>query len=248
MDNNNLDIFICSHKDFEPVVTNPVYKVVDSRNIDKSKYPLEDDFFSEFLAYFYVADNYELKDYVGFCHYRRYFSFMDDIPDIDELFKTYDAAVIVPFKFNGTTREQYEHHHNIEDLEIVENIINEKYPEYSSAMNSFLNGNVMLPNNIFIMKKNDFLEYVEFIRGVLNEYLKIVGVDIRKRLKKNKKNYIKKIDNLPMNSTLDYQYRIGGFIGERLTNIFIFKKFNRVKAFDMNITENKSEDKTEKNG
>jgi hypothetical protein len=34
--NENLDIFICTHKDFEKIVSNDVYKTLDSREIKKT--------------------------------------------------------------------------------------------------------------------------------------------------------------------------------------------------------------------
>ena len=36
--------------------------------------------------------NYPLKKYVGTNHYRRYFRFFDNVPDLDEIFKEHDAT------------------------------------------------------------------------------------------------------------------------------------------------------------
>ena len=245
--NENVDIFICTHKDFQIPVENEVYKIIDSRIIDKTKYKLSDDFYSEFLSFFHIADNFEIKDYIGFCHYRRYFSFLNDVPDINEIFKEYDLITVAPSKTKKESiREHYYNCHNIEDLEIIEKIVKEKYPEYYNVMEDFFNGTDMITNNMFIMKKDDFFEYISFIRNILNEYLKIVGTDIYKRIEDNKDKYIK---NFSPNDTALYQYRIGGFLGERLTNIFIFKKFKNVKCYNYYVTEDKyNEYKTEEDG
>ena len=86
------------------------------------------------------------------------------------------------------------------------------------------------------MKREDFKEYVKFVFEILDEYLKIVGTDIRKRIEDNKDKYLK--DFSPNNSA-DYQYRIGGYLGERLTNLFYMIYFKTMKTCKVVITENK---------
>lgn len=100
----NVDIFIMTHKDFKQVVSGEKYKVFDNRKIDKSNYLLKDDFYSEIFSYFYIAENYELKDYVGFCHYRRYWEFMDYPIDIGGIIDKYGVIVPKPLKFNVKIR------------------------------------------------------------------------------------------------------------------------------------------------
>jgi len=233
---DNLDIFICTHKVFTPEVFNDAYKILDNRVIDKSEIKLDDKFYSEFLSFYYVAKKCQLKKYVGFCHYRRYFDFLDDIPDMDEIFKKYDTIVIKPLNLNKTVREQYAFFHNIEDLEIIEKIIKEKYPEHIEGFENYLNGNIFIPYNMFIMKSEDFKEYVKFVFEILDEYLKIVGTDIRKRIEDNKDKYLK---DFSPNNSVDYQYRIGGYLGERLTNLFYMIHFKKMKTYKVVITENK---------
>lgn len=71
---------------------------------------------------------------------------------------------------------------------------------------------------------------------VLNEYVKIVGTDINKRIEDNKDKYLK---SFYPNNTIDYQYRIGGYLAERLTNVFILKRFKSIMACPVIITEKK---------
>ena len=54
---------------------------------------------------------------------------------------------------------------------------------------------------------------------------------------KNELKTIKK--NIYPNSEIDYQYRIGGYLAERLTNVFIIKKFRKIKAYKVELTEKK---------
>lgn len=81
-------------------------------------------------------------------------------------------------------------------------------------------------------------EYVDFIRNVLDEYIKYVGIDIEKRIENNKEKYLK---NFSPNNEVWYQYRIGGYLAERLTNVFLLKHFKKIKTYKMVITEQKYE-------
>ena len=99
---DNLDIFIGTQKTFTPIVTNSAYKIIvgnheieNNSNLELIKcnndLKLDDRFYSELYMLYYVSKNIELPKYVGFCHNRRYFSFLDNIPNMDEIFSEYDA-------------------------------------------------------------------------------------------------------------------------------------------------------------
>ena len=249
MNLNKLDIFIGTHKTFEPKVSNDCYKIVvgnhkieNDSNLEliqcgNKDDVLDDRFYSEIYMLRWVAKNYPLKEYVGFCHNRKYFSFMDDVPNVEEVLKENDAILGRPFKRESSNmREFYKICHNIEDLNIIENIIDEKFKEYSKGMREFLYGKMMFPYNMFIMKREDFLEYINFIGSVLDEYVKIVGTDIVKRIEDNKEKYLK---NFYPNDTIEYQYRIGGYLAERLTTVFALTKFKKIATCGITITEQK---------
>lgn len=245
--NNKLNIFIGTQKIFNPVVKNNAYKIIvgnheieNNSNLEliKCKHDsiLDDRFYSELYMLDYVSKNVELPQYVGFCHNRRYFSFLDDIPNMDEIFSNYDAVCSKPKILKTNVKLQYSFCHNIEDLYIVGGIIADKYPQYANIWKNFINGNIFIPYNMFIMKGEDFKEYIDFIFSILDEYLKIVGTDINKRIESNKDKYLKKF--YP-NNTVEYQYRIGGYIAERLTNLFMMHKFKKIKTYPVILTEEK---------
>lgn len=245
--NNNVNIFIGTQKTFTPAVKNNAYKIIvgnheieNNSNLEliKCKHDsiLDDRFYSELYMLDYISKNVELPQYVGFCHNRRYFSFLDDIPNMDEIFSEYDAICAKPKIFEASVKEQYAFYHNIEDLYIIGGIIAEKYPEQANMWKNFINGNIFIPYNMFIMKREDFKEYIDFIFSILDEYLKIVGTDINKRIDDNKDKYLK---NFYPNNTVEYQYRIGGYIAERLTNLFMMYKFKKIKTYPVMVTENK---------
>ncbi len=248
-DNRNLDIFICTYKEFIPSVTNDVYKVLSTirDGVDEYKLksyfcnkvdlPMDEKFYSEFWHYKWVYENLPLKDYVGFCHYRKYFSFMDNVPDIDELFKTIDVITARRLVFGTDMFGNYSACHNIEDLNICRTIISEHFQDYLSAFDNAMKSQVFIPCNMFIMKKDDFIKYCDFVFGVLNKYVEIVGTDIKKRIEDNKDKYCE--GKVYPGTEESYQYRIGGYLGERLTNVFMFKNFVNSASYEMVTTEKK---------
>ena len=246
MNNDNLDIFIGTYKTFKPPVSNPAYKIiVGNHDIDNDSGlelikcgnkddVLDDRFFSEIYMLKYLVKYRQLKDYVGFCHYRKYFSFMDNIPDMDEIFGKCGAIVARPLHMKYNIGLTYGMCHNIEDLAITGVIIKTSFPEYYDAFLNVTNGNILIPYNMTIMKRDDFIRYVNFVGGVLDRYIEIVGTDIEGRIKNREKLYLKDFDP---NNTLDYQYRIGGYLAERLTTIFVHKNFKNVMTYPIKITE-----------
>ena len=113
-------------------------------------------------------------DYIGLCHYRRYFAGKNihgnDVEkkktailkwqDYEKLLQEYD--VILPVKRNyyiETVRSQYEHAHNKRDLDETEKIIAELYPEYSEAFTKVMGRKKLHILNMFVMKKQLFDEY-----------------------------------------------------------------------------------------
>lgn len=244
---SNVDIFIGTQKTFTPAVTNEAYKIIvgnheieNNSNLElikcKHDSALDDRFYSELYMLDYVSKKFELKKYVGFCHNRRYWNFLDDIPNLDEIFNDYDCIVAKPIIFEQPVKYQYGILHNIEDLYIIGGIIADKYPDYANMWHNFINGNIFIPYNMFIMKQEDFQEYIKFVFDVLDEYLRIVGVSISKRIYDNYEKYIK---NFYPNDTVGYQYRIGGYIGERLTNLFLMTRFKKMKTYPVIVTEDK---------
>lgn len=177
----------------------------------------------------------ENPDYIGFMHYRRHFLFGDDnyVPNycglvkysdlnedylknnlddekIKKLVEQYD--VIIPKRIeneidNGVRNnyQQYKHFHNISDLDKALSLLVEKHPDYKEYVEEYKKSNYAYFLDMFIMKKNIFLEYCNWLFPLLFELRYII---------------------LP--SSDSYQNRAIGFISERLTDIF-FRKLYREK-------------------
>lgn len=164
-------------------------------------------------------------DYIGLCHYRRYFcaakhgsDFVSKTKavfqraDYEKLLSQYD--VILPKKRNyyiETVRSQYEHAHNKRDLDEVEEILCEQYPEDVSSFKSVMSRRKLHILNMFVMNKGLFDEYCQWLFEILFELEKTIDIS----------------------QYNEYQARVYGFLGERLFNVWLEKKQLKIKEVDV---------------
>jgi hypothetical protein len=169
-------------------------------------------------------------DYIGLFHYRRWlnlnnsktvFAFdpnntaksFNDLGfndyEIQKKIESDAPDIILPNKvvlYKGISPinlyDQYNGSHYKKDIDLTLDIIREKYPQIGQNINEFLQETEMYYCNMFVMKRELFIEYCEFIFDVLFEAerrIDISGYDA-------------------------YQKRIFGFLAERLIGLFVLYK------------------------
>lgn len=171
-------------------------------------------------------------DYIGLCHYRRYFaksnfsltmsgkkkSILKKI-DYEKLLQQCDVILPEPFIFkNMTVKEQFDSFHNINDLETAIDIIHKKYPSYDNSINAVLNRNKLYGLNMFVMRKSLLDEYCEWLFPILFELEERVDIT----------------------GYSSYQTRLFGFISERLFDIWLEKQKLRIKEVPVMFLEKSS--------
>lgn len=187
----------------------------DGDNI-KEKNP----YYCELTALYYVWKNEVIGDYVGLAHYRRFFDFDCDNPNaivetqnsllditnnisIDALLSDLDKYDVVLPKADNMCLSVYEHYakdHNKKDYDIIRNIIKERYPDYLTSFDKISSGNTLHLYNMFIMKKEIFLQYMEWLFSILFEAEKKIDVQVNDQ----------------------YQRRVFGYLAERLLNVYVY--------------------------
>ena len=245
---STLKIFIMAHKDFESFRYNPVYSiVVDDKTFLKNKYNLNIIYadkgklyklkraYSEMSQLYYIYTLYKngnmTSDFIGLNHYRRYFNFTDNIPDIDKIFKNHDVILGAPFFMRHGMRSHFCSRHICQNYNQIIDIIKDIKPDYYDSALQTNNLKQVYFCNLFIMKKKDFFDYCEFMFNILFEF------DRRNNFTSDDDvlNYTKKfyqIKNVIDYPRALYQSRIQAFISERIGNIFYYKKFRKAKLFN----------------
>lgn len=134
-------------------------------------------FYCELTACYWAWKNLKNIEYVGLCHYRRYFEERITIKNIDRLLNSnYDiilpSAIHLPatlfYKFKGLTDE---------DRVIFFKVMEEFYPEYyETAVDYIMNGNKDYAFNMFFCSWKIFSQMMEFVFGFLScteKYVKL---------------------------------------------------------------------------
>lgn len=191
---------------------------------------IKNPYFCELTGLYWAWKNLSC-DYIGLCHYRRYFAhngiytspekmkkLIFKQEDYADILKDYDIILPPQHRIKDkTVREQYGKNHNIRDLDEAIKIIIEKYPDYRNAVNSFLGQNRIYYYSMFVMKKTCFDSYCSWIFDIL--------FTLEKRI--------------DISSYDTYQSRVYGFLAERLFNVWINQQHLKIKNVPVVFLEEK---------
>lgn len=119
-------------------------------------------------------------EYIGLAHYRRHFCIKGSKGDKENKVLTLEQAnrllsktdILLPNPRNyyiETNYSQYVHAHHAEDLDTTREIIAEMYPDYIEAYDKSMKSTIGHRFNMFIMKKDKFNEYCEWLFSILFE-------------------------------------------------------------------------------
>ena len=218
-----LKIYICTHKDFAPVVKHPAYEVVDVRKDGDEHNGLRGSFYSEILTYLRIAQKKTLPKMVGFCGWRKYFAWMSNVPEIEQPIVSRSKDVGKP------VREHYQLFANVKDLDLCTDIIEELYPDFAPSWKAQLESHTLHPFSMFVMPSKDFRRMMKLVVSVLDEFVNRAG-DIDARIEAGKDGYhVTSVGKA-------YAYRIGGQLGERMISAWIDWQLPDAKEVDVKIT------------
>lgn len=149
---------------------------------------LKNPYFCELTGLYWAWKNLD-ADYIGLAHYRRHFvlkkinkkNLFDSILTLEEADRILnDVDIIVPNLRKYYIENLYSHYSNtlyVEPLDITGKIIEEKYPEYKNEFDKLHKRTCAHMFNMFIMKKEKFDEYCNWLFDILFELEKRVDND-----------------------------------------------------------------------
>lgn len=129
--------------------------------------------YCELTAQYWAWKNLHDVEYVGFCHYRRYFNFEKGIADVNIILGRNDAVVLELVLHYPVWREITQFV-SLEDYTIMLKVLKKKYPEYEDTIVNYLNGYVFYPKNMLICRKELFDKYAEWLFDILFECEKLI--------------------------------------------------------------------------
>jgi len=229
-----LTIFVACHKPSN-VVSDDVYKPIHvgrtgSAYKNELKNLIGDDtgdniskknpYYSEMTGLYWVWKNYSDSEYVGFCHYRRFFSKKITDENVETYFKKSDVLMVDPSLKIHNRLNFLKNYVCGEDVFIVAKVLKKLYPDYFKTFCKYSNDFLDYPFNMFVCRKDVFDKYAEWIFSVLFECEK----------------YIKY-------SPYSRGRRVFAYLAEYLTPVFFLHNNFRIKTLPVYNTEYNTTDK-----
>lgn len=175
--------------------------------------------------------------YIGVCQYRRRLQFEEDY-DFGELFDISDILCAQPYQFNRSVRQQYALCHNVDDLDLMEKILKENYPDYAQEWdNRVRGGNVLFYSQGWVARAEDFDNYCEWLFDLLGKFCKEAGIETVEQchayVEKNNadgkyRDIGEAFKKYSADDFIQYQMRICGYLAERLFTVWVFKNFKDI--------------------
>lgn len=234
----NIEVFVATHKLVNDI-DSKVYKLIQvgtslNRNLGYISDNIGDNIseknktYCELTALYWIWKNVK-TEYIGLCHYRRYFckrnlltrrfNVLSD-KDINRLIKKYDLIIPREANLPSSIYEHYSKFHYQKDLDICYEAIQKYFPMYIDAYNKIINQNKIRFFNMFIGKKEIMDEYFEWIFKILD--------------------YVE--SNINIEHYTDSQKRVFGYLSERLFNVWIEynkDKYSIKESFVINTEDGK---------
>ena len=222
-------VFVMTHKKFDEP-EDPVYVPVQVGAAGKPELGYIADntgdnisekncLYGELTGLYWLWKNLEnteqCPDYVGICHYRRYFVHEDysllSEKDYAEILRKYDIITSVAIDEGAPYRDYFGEAHSVRDIELEGEIIQEICPEYYDTFERVMAGNTHYYGNLCVMKREDFNAYCSWLFGIF---------DVME-------------DRIDLTGRDAYHRRIYGFLSEQLLKVWI--EYNQKTVFECKI-------------
>ena len=228
-----LQIYVMTHVSFD-VPQDPIYHPLHVGHALKEDlgYPGDDTgdnisdlnmYYSELTGLYWAWKNVRNTEYIGLCHYRRYFlnenNRLMSKADFMPILEKYDVILSQPVTSAQCYRDTYAEAHNIRDLEAVGEAIAALYPDCTPIFEEVLAGTKLYCGNLFVTTKTLFDEYAGWlfsIFSVAEEHIDVSTYD-------------------------DYHKRVYGFLSEQL--LYVWVRYQNLTYYEAPIgfTQEKAE-------
>lgn len=185
-------------------------------------------FYSELTGIYWIWKNNTDSEIIGTAHYRRYLLTEDHIFSAEEAkaaLQNHDLVSTKQVLLPTTYYEAFGADHHRKDLDALTDVIREMQPGYSETFHRIVHGNRTYFGNMFIMPRELFHAYCDFLFSLLFETEKLVD----------------------MTGYTAYQKRLLGFLSELLLTVYVRKNCLRVLECMVGMCGEKKETKDTEN-
>ncbi len=215
MDQKSIIIFVATHVKCNPPAI-PIYVPLHvgregkedlgyigdniGKNISALNY-----LYGELTGLYWISQNIRGMDYIGLCHYRRYFINGQKYPlsrqEYLSILKGHDIIVPVRQQCDGSYYDYFCQFHHGKDLDAVGRALKKLYPDYADCYDKAMSGQTFFYGNLMVTGLDILKDYAKWLFDIFTEASREIDV-----------------------SDYDaYHKRIYGFLSEQMILIYIMK-------------------------
>lgn len=253
----NIKILVCCHKPGEWISDDIYMPIQCGKAISNVDLGIQGDntgdnishknpYYCELTAMYWAWKNLKNVDYVGLCHYRRFFDFSKSQKEnLQSIFKTKDVVLIRAGYRDCCNALILQQCIGREDFYLFLSVLDRLYPEcMPTAIDYLYNSNKLIGLNMFLCRKETFDKYASWLFSVLFELescIKYSNYSRQKRTlayigecllpiymkyqKKKIKNISIKLTNLEVKNVSRLSHMFG-----HVVRFFVFEIINFVKV------------------
>ena len=188
-----------------------------------SNISVKNNLYGELTGLYWAAHNVSDADYMGLCHYRRYFlksqNSLMTAADYEMLLQRYDVILPKATIYPKSYYEVYKEAHNIEDLLVTGEELKALYPEDYPFFEEIIHGTKVFSGNLFVASSELFRQYTDWLFTIFDRVEAKLCVE----------NYD------------DYHKRVFGFLSEQLLYVWVKSRNLSIGEVAVGITEEKVE-------
>lgn len=130
--------------------------------------------YCEMTAHYWIWKNVKDTEFVGVCHYRRYFGIEISEGNIERLMKGYDVMMVEPSYYVDSVYSYFAKFMGAENMTILSLVMKQRCPDFFETLEKVCDGIKFHPFNMLLCRKPLFDDYCEWMFGILGECEKYI--------------------------------------------------------------------------
>ena len=130
--------------------------------------------YCEMTAHYWIWKNVKDTEYVGLCHYRRFFGLDVTDENIDSLLHDVDVILVEPSYYVDSVYSYFAKFMGAENMTILSLVMKKRCPDYFETLEKVCDGIKFHPFNMLLCRKPLFDAYCEWMFGILGECEKYI--------------------------------------------------------------------------
>lgn len=125
--------------------------------------------YCEMTAHYWIWKNVHDTEYVGVCHYRRFFGLDITEDSIKDLMADADVMLVAPTCYVDSVYSYFAKYMGAENMTILSLVMRKRCPDYFRTLEKICDDVKFHPFNMLLCKKTLFNDYCEWMFGILEE-------------------------------------------------------------------------------